>query len=505
MKNPPASLREAAGLIERREISPVELTRACLDRIAAGNDELRAFITVTAERALADAARAEREHRRRPVPRAAPRHPGVGQGSRRRRRARRPRPGSRGAAAACRHTTRRSSPTCCAPARSSSARPTCTSSRSARRATKRRSAPCGIRTTAPDRAGGSSGGAAVALVEGMCYGSVGTDTGGSIRIPAAACGITGLKPTFGELSIDGVVPLSTHARSRRSDGAHGGRHRADVPRHAGRGAAPRSAAGRGRGAAVARRPGSLFLRQARRRSDSAVLAKRAPRSSGRATPCPTSRSRTPSGRPTSTSTSCLPEASWYHAPLLAHHAEQVLARRAAPARDGALHPRGGLPARDARARGAAPRGGPGARRARCPRSCPRWPSARRRSAPASVAIGSAHRAGARDDAEVDAALQRDRPSGDRDPVRQGRATGCRAALQLVGHRGGTERLLAVAAAVERQIIGRRGVGRRRRRMNVRALVRHPADPAASGPIHGPGHVRRRRARSACPASAVAQS
>ena len=51
--------------------------------------------------------------------------------------------------------------------------------------------------------GGSSGGAAVALVEGMCFGSVGTDTGGSIRIPAAACGITGLKPTFGEISCDG--------------------------------------------------------------------------------------------------------------------------------------------------------------------------------------------------------------------------------------------------------------------------------------------------------------
>jgi aspartyl-tRNA(Asn)/glutamyl-tRNA(Gln) amidotransferase subunit A len=58
-------------------------------------------------------------------------------------------------------------------------------------------------------AGGSSGGAAVALVEGMCFGSIGTDTGGSIRIPAAACGIVGLKPALGELSCDGIVPLST--------------------------------------------------------------------------------------------------------------------------------------------------------------------------------------------------------------------------------------------------------------------------------------------------------
>jgi len=58
-------------------------------------------------------------------------------------------------------------------------------------------------------AGGSSGGAAVALVEGMCFASVGTDTGGSIRIPSAACGTVGLKPTYGELPCDGIVALST--------------------------------------------------------------------------------------------------------------------------------------------------------------------------------------------------------------------------------------------------------------------------------------------------------
>lgn len=57
--------------------------------------------------------------------------------------------------------------------------------------------------------GGSSGGAAVAIVEGMCVASIGTDTGGSIRIPSAACGIVGLKPTLGELPCDGIVPLST--------------------------------------------------------------------------------------------------------------------------------------------------------------------------------------------------------------------------------------------------------------------------------------------------------
>src|SRR5437763_4235932 len=56
--------------------------------------------------------------------------------------------------------------------------------------------------------GGSSGGSAVSVAAGMALATTGTDTGGSIRIPAAACGIVGLKPSLGEISIDGVVPLS---------------------------------------------------------------------------------------------------------------------------------------------------------------------------------------------------------------------------------------------------------------------------------------------------------
>ncbi|QCR38056.1 amidase [Nissabacter sp. SGAir0207] len=57
--------------------------------------------------------------------------------------------------------------------------------------------------------GGSSSGAAVAVAEGMCLGAVGTDTGGSVRIPAALCGLTGFKPTAKRINQTGTLPLST--------------------------------------------------------------------------------------------------------------------------------------------------------------------------------------------------------------------------------------------------------------------------------------------------------
>ena len=56
--------------------------------------------------------------------------------------------------------------------------------------------------------GGSSGGSAAALAARLCPLAIGTDTGGSIRIPAACCGVTGLKPTYGLVSASGIIPLS---------------------------------------------------------------------------------------------------------------------------------------------------------------------------------------------------------------------------------------------------------------------------------------------------------
>jgi len=203
----PSSLRDAAGLIERRDLSPVELTRACLDRIAAVDADLHAFITVTADIALADAARAEREI-------TAGRYLGALHGI----------PVSLKDLVDLGGT----------PTTSGSAVPPRRPDRDAVVTANLRRAGAivvgktnlhefAFGTTSDETAfgavrnphdvsrspGGSSGGAAVSIVERMCYAAVGTDTGGSIRIPSAACGIVGFKPRIGEISTDGVVALST--------------------------------------------------------------------------------------------------------------------------------------------------------------------------------------------------------------------------------------------------------------------------------------------------------
>ena len=88
--------------------------------------------------------------------------------------------------------------------------------------------------------GGSSSGGAVAAADGMCEIAIGSDTGGSIRVPAALCGIVGFKPSRLRISRDGVYPLSQSMDSigpmarnvadcRRADAAMAGEERAPLP------------------------------------------------------------------------------------------------------------------------------------------------------------------------------------------------------------------------------------------------------------------------------------
>src|SRR5918994_936748 len=202
----PRNLPEISAAVQRRELSPVEITRACLDRIATGNDALRAFITVMADQALAEAARAEQEIARghyrgslHGVPISIKDLADVA-----------------GVPTTCGSRVPARMPTHDAPVVANLRRAGAVIvgktnlHEFAFGTTSDETAFGAVRNPAdPSRsAGGSSGGAAVALVERMCYGAVGTDTGGSIRIPAAACGVVGLKPTNGEISVEDVVPLS---------------------------------------------------------------------------------------------------------------------------------------------------------------------------------------------------------------------------------------------------------------------------------------------------------
>ena len=77
-------------------------------------------------------------------------------------------------------------------------------------------------------AGGSSGGSAAAVAAGLCYGALGSDTGGSIRQPSAYCGIVGLKPTYGLVSTRGVIPLSWSLDHVGPDVSTGDRRSADA-------------------------------------------------------------------------------------------------------------------------------------------------------------------------------------------------------------------------------------------------------------------------------------
>jgi len=209
-----ATALSALGCAPRRTavhagtLSPVELTRACLERIERLDRRLNAFITVTAERALAAARNAEREvtggRWRGPlhgIPIAVKDNIDTA--------------GVRTTAASAAYAER-------VPDRDADVIQRLLAA-GAIVLGKTNMHELALGTTSaishagPVRnpwdlervAGGSSGGSGAAVAAALCFGAVGTDTGGSVRIPAACCGIVGFKPTLGVVSTRGVVPVST--------------------------------------------------------------------------------------------------------------------------------------------------------------------------------------------------------------------------------------------------------------------------------------------------------
>jgi aspartyl-tRNA(Asn)/glutamyl-tRNA(Gln) amidotransferase subunit A len=200
------NIREAGAALRRRELSCVELTGRCLARIEELNPKLNAFITVTADAALVRARELDEElasgKDRGPLHGIPIAHKDL-------------------------LDTRGVRTTCGSPIFSSRVpdRDAVVVERLAMAG-----AVClgklGMHELAygitsenphfgvvrnpydPDRVpGGSSGGSGTAVSTGMAFMATGTDTGGSIRIPASFCGITGLKPTYGMVPLDGIQPL----------------------------------------------------------------------------------------------------------------------------------------------------------------------------------------------------------------------------------------------------------------------------------------------------------
>ena len=204
---PQMGLVEAGQQVRTKKLSPVELTQACLSRIERLNPTLNAFITVTAESALAEAREAEAEiqrgHWRGPlhgIPIALKDLFDTA--------------GVRTTAASGLFKDRIPTQDGEIVRRLKSSGAVLLGKLNMHEFAYGGSSVSSYYGSVHNpwslehMAGGSSSGSAVALAAGLCYGSVGSDTGGSIRQPSAYCGTVGLKPTYGRVSTRGVIPLS---------------------------------------------------------------------------------------------------------------------------------------------------------------------------------------------------------------------------------------------------------------------------------------------------------
>jgi aspartyl-tRNA(Asn)/glutamyl-tRNA(Gln) amidotransferase subunit A len=201
------SIAQTSELLRKGSVSPVELASECLARIEKLNPKLNAFITVTAESALATAREAETEIRRgnwhgplHGIPLALKDLIDTA--------------GVRTTAASLMFKDRIPTEDAEVVRRLKAAGAILLGKQNlhefAYGGSSMISAFGEVRNAWNPQhiAGGSSGGSATAVAAGMGYGAIGTDTAGSIREPAALCGVVGLKPTYGRVSSRGVIPLS---------------------------------------------------------------------------------------------------------------------------------------------------------------------------------------------------------------------------------------------------------------------------------------------------------
>jgi aspartyl-tRNA(Asn)/glutamyl-tRNA(Gln) amidotransferase subunit A len=201
------TLKQASDLIRSKAVSPVELTEACLQRIEKHNPAFNAFITVTRDQALRSAREAETE-----IQRGRWRGP------------------LHGVPVALKDNMDTAGIRTTGASQVFENRIPETDAEVARRLKAAGSVLLGklnlhefayggssnvthfgtMRNPwAPDRVtGGSSGGSGIAVASDFCYAALGTDTAGSVRMPASHCGIVGLKPTYGLVSTRGVMTLS---------------------------------------------------------------------------------------------------------------------------------------------------------------------------------------------------------------------------------------------------------------------------------------------------------